>query len=372
MNVSGNLTIGPGPVVGSTFNGNTGTVNIQGNFVLNAGGSPATTLNAGTGTFNFNGTSAQSITNGTSITFFNLTDSNITQPLTLNNSLAVNNTLNVNGVNAILSPVAGAVISGTGTLTGTGTARASRIAATADFLSQYTITNKTLTNLTIDYNGASNQTVNNTPAYSHLRISGTGNKTLQGNTTITGNLNIASGVFVGASFNFALGGNWTNASTFNPGTGTVTFQGTTGTQLITGNTGFFNLTLNNPGATTNFGSTTDTIGNDLVATAGTMDGSTSTLIFTGATDNLGSISGAAAKNFFNLQINSPATITHNSGANITIENNYTNSGTFSQGAGLTTIFDVDNTADGAHTLSGAGTTTFGNFTINSENAVYAG
>ncbi|HEU4836815.1 MAG TPA: tandem-95 repeat protein [Pyrinomonadaceae bacterium] len=372
MNVSGNLTIGPGPVVGSTFNGNTGTVNIQGNFVLNAGGAPATTLNAGTGTFNFNGTGAQSITNGTSITFFNLTDSNITQPLTLNNSLAVNGTLNVNGANAILSPVAAAVISGTGTLTGTGTARASRIAATADFLSQYTITNKTLTNLTIDYNGSSNQTVNNTPAYSHLRISGTGNKTLQGNTTITGNLNIASGVFVGASFNFALGGNWTNASTFNPGTGTVTFQGTTGTQLITGNTGFFNLTLNNNGATTDFGNTTDTIGNDLVATAGTMDGSTSTLIFTGATDNLGSISGAAAKNFFNLQINSPATISHNSGANITIENNYTNSGTFTQGAGLTTIFDVDNTADGAHTLSGAGITTFGNFTINASNAVDAG
>ena len=82
MNVSGNLTIGPGPIVGSTFNGNTGTVNIQGNFVLNAGGAPATTLNAGTGTFNFNGTGTQSITNGTAITFFNLTDSNITQPLT--------------------------------------------------------------------------------------------------------------------------------------------------------------------------------------------------------------------------------------------------------------------------------------------------
>ncbi len=223
MNVSGNLTIGPGPVVGSTFNGNTGTVNIQGNFVLNAGGAPATTFNAGTGTFNFNGTGAQSITNGTAITFFNLTDSNITQPLTLNNSLAVNGTLNVNGANAILSPVAAAVISGTGTLTGTGTARASRIAATPDFLSQYTITNKTLTNLTIDYNGAGNQTVNNTPAYSHLRISGSGIKTLQGNTAITGNLNIAAATFAGSTFNFSLGGNWTNAATFTPGTGTVTF-----------------------------------------------------------------------------------------------------------------------------------------------------
>jgi hypothetical protein len=373
MNVAGNLTIGPGPVVGSTFNGNTGTVNIQGNFVLNAGGAPATTLNAGTSTFNFNGTSAQSITNGTAITFFNLTDSNITQPLTLNNSLAVNGTLNVNGANAILSPAAGAVISGTGTLTGTGTARVSRIAATADFLTQYSITNKTLTNLTIDYSGAGNQTVNNTPAYSRLRISGSGTKTLQGNTVITSNLDIIAGsTFAASTFNFALGGNWTNGGTFTPGTGTVTFQGTTGTQLLTGNTTFFNLTLNNPGATTSFGNTTTTIGNDLIATAGTMDGSTSTIIFTGVTDNLGSISGVAAKNFFNLQINGPAVISNTAGANITIENNYTNSGTFNQAAALTTIFDVDNSSDGAHTLAGAGTTTFGNVTINNLNAVDGG
>jgi predicted outer membrane repeat protein len=373
MNVSGNLTIGPGPVVGSTFNGNTGTVNIQGNFVLNAGGAPATTLNAGTGTFNFNGTSAQSISNGTAITFFNLTDSNVTNPLTLNNSLAVNGTLNVNGVNAILSPAAGAVISGTGTLTGTGTARASRIAATPDFLTQYTITNKTLTNLTIDYSGAGNQTVNNTPAYSKLRISGSGTKTLQGNTVIPSNLDIIAGAtFASGNFNFALGGNWTNGGTFTPGTGTVTFQGTTGTQLLTGNTTFFNLTLNNSGATTSFGNTTTTIGNDLVATAGTMDGSVSTIIFTGVTDNIGSIGGANPKNFFNLQINSPAVITNSTGANITIENNYANAGTFNQAAALTTIFDVDNTADGAHTLAGAGTTTFGNVTINASNTVDGG
>ncbi|HEX3248034.1 MAG TPA: choice-of-anchor Q domain-containing protein [Pyrinomonadaceae bacterium] len=373
MNVGGNMTIGPGPVVGATFNGNTGTVNIQGNFVLNAGGAPATTLNAGTGTFNFNGTSAQSITNGTAITFFNLTDSNTTNLLTANNSFAVNGSLNVNGANAIFSPVAGAVISGTGTLTGSGTARVTRIAATPDFLSQYTITNKTLTNLTIDYNGAGNQTVNNAPAYSKLRISGSGTKTLQGNTVITSNLDIIAGAtFASGNFNFALGGNWTNGGTFTPGTGTVTFQGSTGTQLLTGNTTFFNLTLNNAGATTSFGNTTTTIGNDLVATAGTMDGSSSTIIFTGVTDNAGSISGAAAKNFFNLQINSPATISNTTGANITIENNYTNAGTFSQAAGLTTIFDVDNTADGAHTLSGAGTTTFGNFAINASNTVDGG
>src|ERR1043165_3964664 len=372
MNVTGDLTISPGAIVGGTFNGNTGTVNLQGNFVLNAGGSPATTLNAGTTTFKFNRTCAPSISNGTAIAFNNLTDSNTTNPLTANNSFAVNGTLNVNGANAIFSPVAGAVISGTGTLTGTGTARASRIAATADFLNQYTITNKTLTNLTIDYNGAGNQTVNNTPAYSDLTISGSGTKTLQGNAVITGNLNIAAATFASGNFNFALGGNWTNNSTFTPGTGTVTFQGSTGTQTLTGNTTFFNLTLNNPGATTSFGTTTTTIGNDLVATAGTMDGSASTIIFTGVTDNAGAISGAAAKNFFNLQINSPNVLTNNSGGNITIENNYSNAGTFNQSAALTTIFDLDNTADGAHTLSGAGTSTFGNFTINASNTVDGG
>src|SRR6185503_17905528 len=87
-------------------------------------------FNAGTSTFNFNGTGLQSVNNtgpGTPITFFNFTDSNVTQPLTINNSLNVSNTLNVNGANAILSPVSAAVIGGTGTLTGTGTARASRI-----------------------------------------------------------------------------------------------------------------------------------------------------------------------------------------------------------------------------------------------------
>ncbi|UXI65906.1 Ig-like domain repeat protein [Tahibacter amnicola] len=372
MNVGGNLTIQPGSVVGSTFNGNTGTVNILGNFVLNAGGAPATTLNAGTGTFNFNGTSAQSITNGTSITFFNLTDSNVTQPLTLNNSLAISGTLNVNGANAILSPVAGAIISGSGTLTGTGTARASRTAPTADFLSQYTLTNKTLTSLNIDYSGANNQTINNTPAYSRLTVSGTGTKTLQGNTVITGSLTIAAATMASGNHTFSLGGNWTNNATFTPGTGTVLFNGSSGTQLLTGNTTFFNLTLNNTGAITHFGNTTTTVGNDLVAAAGTMDGGTSTVTFTGITDNVGAISGAAAKNFHNLQISGPAAITHNTGANITIEGNYTNGGTFNQGAGLTTIFDVDNSADGAHTLAGGGTTTFGNVTINGSNTVNAG
>ncbi len=366
MNVSGNLTIGPDAVVGGTFNGNTGTVNIQGNFSFNNAGTPASVFNAGTGTFNFNGTSAQSISNTASITFNNLTDSNTTNPLTLNNSLAVNGSLNVNGANAILSPVAATVISGSGMLTGTGTARASRIAATADFLNQYTLTNKTLTNLTIDYNGAGTQTVNNTPAYSNLTISGSGTKTLQGNTVITGNLNIAAATFASGNFNFALGGNWTNSSTFTPGTGTVTFQGSSGPQTITGNTTFFNLTHNNSGGfSLALGSTTTTIANNLTMTFGTLDGGTGTVIFTGGA---GVIGGASAKSFNNLQINNGASISNTSGGNITIMKDYTNNGTFTQGAGLTTSFNATNAT---HNFFGSGTTTFGNFTINGATTVDA-
>src|SRR5262249_15029623 len=151
-----------------------------------------------------------------------------------------------------------------------------------------------------------------------LTISGSGTKTLQGNTSITGNLNIAAATFASGNFNFALGGNWTNNAAFTAGTGTVTFQGSSGTQLLTGNTTFFNLTLNNAGATTNSAPPPTTVGNDLAAGAGTMDGGTSTIISTGMGNNLGSIGGVAAKNFFNLKINTPATISNSAGGNITI------------------------------------------------------
>ncbi len=245
MNVSGNLTIGPGPIVGSTFNGNTGTVNIQGNFVLNAGGAPATTLNAGTGTFNFNGTAAQSITNGTSITFFNLTDSNVTNPLTANNSFAVAGTLNVNGANAIFAPVAAAVISGGGTLTGTGTARVTRTASIADFSSQYTITTKTLTNLTVEYIGAAAQILSPI-TFGPLKINNGSGVTLSGTSNVNGLLTLTTGALNVASQTLVIndGSSVGGGSIISNANGTVSYnQGSDGQNVRAFNYG--NLTFSN-------------------------------------------------------------------------------------------------------------------------------
>ncbi len=230
-------------IIGGTgsFTGNDSTTNMGGNFQFASG-----TFNAGTGLFNFNGSTAQSITNSSSITFNNLTDANTTQPLTLNNSLAVNGTLNVNGANAILDPVAATVISGSGTLTGTGTARVRRTAGTPDFSSQYTITNKTLTNLTVEYIGAAAQTVS-ALTYSVLKINnGSGVTLAAGTTTVNGTLILTAGALNVAANTLTLNnGSSVGAGTLTSGaTGTVNYnQSSNGQSVLAGTYG--NLTFSN-------------------------------------------------------------------------------------------------------------------------------
>ena len=349
MNVSGNLTIGPGPVVGSTFNGNTGTVNIQGNFVLNAGGAPATTLNAGSGTFNFNGTAAQSITNGTSITFFNLTDLNTTNPLTANNSFAVGGTLNVNGANAIFAPVAGAVISGTGTLTGTGTARVTRTAATADFLSQYTITNKTLTNLTVEYIGAAAQVLSAT-TYGPLKINnGSGVNLATGTSTVGGQLTLTTGALgVGTQTLVLNDGSSVGAGSITSSpTGTVNYNQSSDGQPVRafnyGNLTFsnFNKVLESSG----------TIGISGVFTPGTATGHT----ITGSTINFNGTGAQTvpAFNYNNLTISGARTtnnVTLVNGGTIGVAAIFNPIATFTSGTYVVTNNTVDFNGSGSQTI----------------------
>lgn len=227
-------------IAGGTLSAGSSTINLGEDFHFSSG-----TFTAGTSTFNFNGSGTQQIYGGSVPTFNNLTDSNTANPLTVNNNINVNNNLTVNA-NAVLNPAAATVVGGTGTLTGNGIARVTRTASTADFLSQYTITNKTLTNLLVDYVGASAQTVS-AITYGGLRINNASGASLaSGTTTVGGTLTLQSGnLSVGTNTLTVNNGTSVGSGTFSSSaTGTVNYnQGSGGQNVLAGNYG--NLTFSN-------------------------------------------------------------------------------------------------------------------------------
>ena len=160
-------------------------LNIWHNFTNNG------TVAAGTGTVTFDGSHSDQIIGGSSTTGFNnLIIANTTWEVSTGANITVGGTLTINA-SATMSPGAAYTIGGTGTLTGSGTAKVTRITTTPDMATQYPITTKTLTNLSVDYCGSDDQTVS-AESYHNLVISpnGTRNITL----VSTGTIGV-SGVF---------------------------------------------------------------------------------------------------------------------------------------------------------------------------------
>lgn len=223
VTVSGNFTIGNG----TTFNGASYTHNIQGNFVRSG------TFTASTCTMNFNGTTSQDISGTPS--FNNLTIANTNAAVTSSSNISISTTFTVNA-NAIFSPSAASVISGSGTLTGSGTVRVTRTSATPDFLSQYTITNKTLTNLTVEYSSSGAQTIS-AVNYGNLAISGA---------RTTNSVTLASSGTIGIAGSFSATATFTSGGYVTTGS-TVDYNGAAQTVA---NIGYHNLTLSNTGVKT--------------------------------------------------------------------------------------------------------------------------
>jgi len=152
-------------------------------------------FNHNSGTVTLDGTTTQYIGGNQVTTFQNLRIANTST------SNAVTDTLNIRVLGTMdlaLSTTtftlnAGVVINpgaAAGTLTGLGTVRCTRLAATPDFLSQYLFNTYTLSGLRVEYSAAGPQTVN-ALAYGRLSITGTGTKTAAGNISATG-LNVSS------------------------------------------------------------------------------------------------------------------------------------------------------------------------------------
>ncbi|MBO9684251.1 MAG: hypothetical protein J7502_16560, partial [Flavisolibacter sp.] len=138
----------------------------------------------GGGTFNFtSGSGTIELTSNNILpsifaSFNNLTISSGTT--TSSASFSVGSNMTVDGTFAPGNT--GHVFSGAGTLTGSGTVKVTLIGTTA-FATQFSITNKTLTNLTIDYASSGAQTVS-ALTYNNLTLSGSGAKTFPSGTTI--------------------------------------------------------------------------------------------------------------------------------------------------------------------------------------------
>ncbi len=239
-NFSGTVTI-PGElsIAGGTLVAGSSLINLGEDFQFSSGN-----FTPGTSTVNFNGTAAQQIYGGSVPTFNNLTDANTTAQLSVINGVVVSGTLDINA-NARLNPSAAAIVSGAGTLTGGGTAQVTRTAATADFSSQYTITNKTLTNLLVDYVGAAAQVISPI-TFGRLGLNNAAGATMSGNTTVNSTLLLTNGTLAVGTNTLTLNSNVTQtAGAFSSAaTGTVNYnQGSNGQNVIAANYG--NLTFSN-------------------------------------------------------------------------------------------------------------------------------
>jgi hypothetical protein len=183
--ISGSATFAAGTSLTHTF---------LGNWIVNTtAATPFSFITTSTLNFNTPGTpAATSFSGTTSATLgFNTVNLNNTSGFSSTENFSISGTLTV-ASNVTFTPSAAAVVSGTGTLAGNGTVKVTRATGSTDFTGQYTITNKTLTNLTVEFAGAAIQG-NGANTFGGLKVNNSSGLTLTGNVTVNGTLTLAAG-----------------------------------------------------------------------------------------------------------------------------------------------------------------------------------
>lgn len=220
--------------INGTFSMSAGTVNHTETSTLSMGGdfsNTGATFTATAGTFDFSGTGAQAITaSGGSTTFNNLTLSNTSGTITLNDNISVNGTL-TQAANTTFDVNAN-TISGTGSVAVSGevqTSNTNGLSGAANTSFGSTLSSVTLnTGSNINYDATGAQTVSARTDYDGLQVSGSGTKTLGGAATVGGALNVGAG-------DLSIGANTLTMNGTVTGAGTIT--GSTTSNISIGGTG---------------------------------------------------------------------------------------------------------------------------------------
>src|SRR5205814_1056232 len=105
----------------------------------------------------------------------------------------------------------------------------------------------TVTASTMNFNGAA-QTI---PVFTYggLTTSGSGTKTLGGNSTVSGSLNLSAGTLADAGFTLTVNGDSANTVT-HTGVGKISFSGGSTNHMLSGGGAYQNLELNDTNGAT--------------------------------------------------------------------------------------------------------------------------
>lgn len=362
-NTSGNaVTLGGAKVLsGGPLTINSSAILTTNNYALSLAGNfvNSGTFNAGSSNITIGaGTATQSIAGFTTTGNVSMTKTGGTATLTGN----------VNAANLALS-AAGTLNLGTGlthTFTGTWSRTAGTLnggSSTLKISGSVTATaGFTASTGTVEYFGTTQTVANLT--YNNLTISTSGTKTLAAALTIptTGTLTINSGATLAtANYGLIFQGSFVNNGTLTAGSSTVTISGTAATQSIgsftttglvsmtktagtatlTGNANGGAFTLNGSGGTLDLGTgLTHTFSGAWTRTAGTLNGSSSTLRIGGTVTNTAGTfnAGTGTVEYYGAGAQTIATVTYN---NLTLSGSAAKTIT---GATVNGIFSLEGTA----------------------------
>lgn len=304
MDVTANITVAGNVSIGAStiLNGESAIISVGGNWAKSG------TFIQASGTVTFNGTGAQSINAGnfnTLIVNKSAGTATLTGNVTIDSDLSISaGTLDVSTFSLNRTALGGTLTIASGA--------SLKIGGTANLPANFdfeTISSSS----TVEYYGSIAQSVG-TLGYGNLVFSNGGSvaKTLSGPIVVNGDITINSGATLNGNANtITLYGNWTDAGTFQPGTGTVIMSGASKTISGTRNA-FYDLTM--PGSYS------------------TTSGSITTI--TGTFNNTGTFTQGSDSIYFYGNLLNTGTINLNGVTNVmgTAAQTITNNGTFVSGA----------------------------------------